>query len=32
KTTALIHWQALKLFLKGVRYRRRPEPPQEQVT
>ncbi len=32
KTTALIHWQALKLFMKGVRYRRRPEPPQEQVT
>jgi DUF1365 family protein len=32
KTTALIHWQALKLFLKGVRYRTRPEPPQEGVT
>lgn len=32
KTTALIHWQALKLFLKGVRYRRRPEPPSEPVT
>ena len=32
KTTALIHWQALKLFLKGVRYRTRPEPPREQIT
>jgi DUF1365 family protein len=32
KTTALIHWQALKLFLKGVHYRRRPEPPQEHLT
>jgi len=32
KTTALIHWQALKLFLKGVRYRTRPEPPQGRVT
>lgn len=31
-TTALIHWQALKLFVKGVRYRTRPEPPPEQVT
>ena len=32
KTTALIHWQALKLFLKGVRYRTRPEPQRERVT
>jgi len=32
KTTALIHWQALKLFLKGVRYRTRPAPPREPVT
>lgn len=32
KTTALIHWQALKLFLKGVRYRTRPEPRPEKVT
>ena len=32
KTTALIHWQALKLCLKGVRYRNRPEPPREQIT
>jgi len=32
RTTALIHWQALKLFLKGVRYRTRPEPPRESVT
>jgi DUF1365 family protein len=32
KTTALIHWQAFKLLLKGVRYRTRPEPPQERVS
>ena len=32
KTISLIHWQALKLFLKGVRYRTRPAPPQEPVT
>lgn len=32
KTMALIHWQALRLFLKGVRYRTRPEPPRERVT
>ncbi|MBK0401049.1 DUF1365 domain-containing protein [Limibaculum sp. M0105] len=32
KATALIHWQALKLFLKGVRYRARPEPSEERVT
>jgi DUF1365 family protein len=32
KTTVLIHWQALKLFLKGVRYRSRPEPPRERVS
>ena len=32
KMTALIHWQALKLFLKGVRYRARPEPSRERVT
>lgn len=32
KMTALIHWQALKLFLKGVRYRSRPEPPRTRVS
>ncbi len=32
KTTALIHWQALKLFLKGVRYRARPKPASEWVS
>jgi len=32
KTMALIHWQALKLFLKGVRYRARPDPSRERVT
>jgi DUF1365 family protein len=32
KTTALIHWQALKLFFKGVRYRSRPEPQRESVS
>jgi DUF1365 family protein len=32
KTTLLIYWQALKLILKGVRYRSRPEPSRERVT
>lgn len=32
RTTALIHWQALRLWRKGVRYRPRPEPPSEAVT
>ena len=33
KVMALIHWQALKLFLKGIRYRRCPEDaPEEFVT
>ncbi|MCT4556403.1 MAG: DUF1365 domain-containing protein [Pelagimonas sp.] len=27
RVLALIHWQALVLWLKGARYRRRPEPP-----
>ncbi|MDE1157094.1 MAG: DUF1365 family protein [Neorhizobium sp.] len=27
-----IHWEALKIWLKGVRLRRRPPPPQEPVT
>ena len=32
KITSLIHWQALKLFAKGVRYHRRPAPQKDIVT
>lgn len=32
RVLALIHWQALKLALKGARYRARPLPPTEDVT
>ena len=32
RVLALIHWQALKLALKGARYRSRPAPPVEDVT
>lgn len=32
RVMALIHWQALKLKLKGARYRRRPEPPKAEVS
>ena len=32
RTIALIHWQALLLKLKGARYRRRPAPPEHEVT
>ena len=32
RMTALIHWQAFRLWRKGVRYRRRPEPPQKSIT
>lgn len=32
RVLALIHWQALKLFVKGARYRNRPEPPTKEVT
>jgi len=32
RTTALIHWQALCLWRKGIRYRNRPEPPDRSVT
>ncbi|MGB8812595.1 MAG: DUF1365 domain-containing protein [Paracoccaceae bacterium] len=32
RVLALIHWQALKLALKGVRYHRRPVPPVDEVT
>ena len=32
RTTALIHWQALRLYRRGVPYRRRPEPPGRSIT
>ncbi|MBA4349979.1 MAG: DUF1365 domain-containing protein, partial [Rhodobacter sp.] len=32
RVLALIHWQALKLALKGVKFRTRPTPPPEEVT
>ena len=32
RVLALIHWQALKLWWKGVAYRNRPEPPVEEVS
>ncbi len=32
RTKALIHWQALKLWLKGVHFRTRPLPPTEPLT
>ena len=32
RVLALIHWQALKLWWKGVRYRPRPEAPAEEVS
>jgi DUF1365 family protein len=32
RVLALIHWQALKLWWKGARYRDRPEPPLEEVS
>ncbi len=32
RVLALIHWQALKLWWKGVAYRPRPEPPMEEVS
>lgn len=32
RVLALIHWQALKLWWKGVRYRSRPTPPVEDVS
>ncbi|WP_238365141.1 DUF1365 domain-containing protein [Mesobacterium pallidum] len=32
RVLALIHWQALKLWWKGARYRSRPEPPLDDVT
>jgi DUF1365 family protein len=32
RVLALIHWQALKLWIKGAVYRVRPEPPTEEVS
>lgn len=32
RVLALIHWQALKLWLKGAQYRARPEPPLKDVS
>lgn len=32
RVLALIHWQAVKLWWKGSRYRTRPEPPMEEVS
>ncbi|MFQ6546722.1 DUF1365 domain-containing protein [Aestuariibius sp. 2305UL40-4] len=32
RVLALIHWQALKLWWKGARYRPRPEPPLEEIS
>lgn len=32
RVLALIHWQALKLFLKGARFRTRPAPPAQEVS
>ena len=32
RVLALIHWQALKLWLKGARFRNRPEPPVQEVS
>ena len=32
RTMGLIHWQALRLWRKGVPFRRRPEPPEKSVT
>ena len=32
RVLSLIHWQALKLWWKGARYRSRPEPPVEEVS
>ena len=32
RVLALIHWQALKLWWKGVRFRNRPDPPAQEVS
>ena len=32
RVLTLIHWQAVKLWWKGVRYRNRPEPPRDNIS
>jgi DUF1365 family protein len=32
RVLALIHWQALKLWIKGALYRPRPAPPSEEIS
>ena len=32
RVLALIHWQALKLWFKGARFKSRPEPPVQEVS
>ncbi|MDX1454804.1 MAG: DUF1365 domain-containing protein [Gammaproteobacteria bacterium] len=32
KVVAMIHWQAAKLWLRGVQFHRKPEPPMHEVT
>jgi hypothetical protein len=32
RVLALIHWQALKLWWKGARFRARPAPPADEVS
>jgi uncharacterized protein len=32
RVLALIHWQAIKLAIKGAQFRRRPEPPVDDIT
>ncbi len=32
KVMAAIHWQALKLWLRGARYHAKPQPPQQEIT
>ncbi|MEL7395709.1 MAG: DUF1365 family protein, partial [Pseudomonadota bacterium] len=32
RVLALIHWQALKLWFKGARFKSRPEPPVHEVS
>ncbi|MEL7092900.1 MAG: DUF1365 family protein, partial [Pseudomonadota bacterium] len=32
RVLALIHWQALKLWWKGSKYRVRPTPPKQEVS
>ncbi|MDX5374376.1 MAG: DUF1365 domain-containing protein [Gammaproteobacteria bacterium] len=32
KVMALIHWQALKIWLRGARFHRKPEPPAQEIS